>query len=273
MVANAGDHLFLVVNAARKAEDFALLRTTIGSQCSVEALEDRALLALQGPAAAAALQRLCPAAASLAFMSTMTTEIAGVPAFVSRSGYTGEDGFELSLPSSEAARIARRLLEQPEVAPAGLGARDSLRLEAGLCLYGHDLDEATTPVEACLAWAIGRARRSGGERAGGFPGADRILSELSGAPARRRVGLLPEGRAPVREGEALTDEAGAPVGRVTSGGFGPSLDAPIAMGYVHASHANAGRALHATVRGKVRLCRTVELPFVPHRYNQQGKRT
>ena len=274
MVVNAGDHLFLVVNASRKREDIALLRQGIGSLCSVEPLEDRALLALQGPAAAEVLQRLCRASASLSFMSAVMTDIAdGVPAFITRSGYTGEDGFELSLPASDAEAVARGLLGQPEVAPVGLGARDSLRLEAGLCLYGHDLDEATSPVEAGLAWTIGRARRSGGERAGGFPGAERILRELSAGTARKRVGLLPEGRAPVREGEALADEAGASVGRITSGGFGPSLDAPIAMAYVQSARARTGEALRATVRGKPRTCRIADMPFVPHRYFQQRKKT
>lgn len=266
MVANAGNHYFLVVNASRKHEDLAHLRSRIGSQVAVEPLEDRALLALQGPEAAAVLGRVCPDAAKLAFMSVTAAELLGAPVFISRSGYTGEDGFELSVPASEAERIARCLLDQPEVAPAGLGARDSLRLEAGLCLYGHELDVATTPVEAALEWTIGKARRPGGARAGGFPGADRILVELLAGPARKRVGLLPEGRAPVREGEELMDAKGTRAGRVTSGGFGPSVDGPIAMGYVDAAHSIAGEMLHAMVRGKPRACKVVDLPFVRHRY-------
>jgi aminomethyltransferase len=271
MIANAGEHLVLVVNASRKAEDLTLLQSGLGSRCSVEPLEERALLALQGPAAAQVLQRLCPALASMAFMSVTEAQVAGVPAFVSRSGYTGEDGFELSITAADAEALARHLLRQPEVALVGLGARDSLRLEAGLCLYGHDLDDSTTPVEAGLEWTIGQARRPEGGRAGGFPGATRIFDELARGPARRRVGLRPEGRAPVREGVDLMDEAGTPVGRTTSGGFGPSVDGPTAMAYVDDRHANAGQQLRVDVRGKRRICAVAALPFVPHRYFQRGR--
>lgn len=264
MFSHAGDHYFVVVNAARKAHDFALL----GKHCGAEVLADRALLALQGPLAAHVMQRIAPAAAALAFMQSASFSIAGAPCFVSRSGYTGEDGFEISLAASEADRIARLLLAQEGVSPAGLGARDSLRLEAGLCLYGHDIDETTTPVEAGLEWAIQKVRRPGGARPGGFPGADVILAQLERGAARRRVGVRPEGRAPLREGELLQDARGRTVGRLTSGGFGATLDAPIAMGYVEAAMAESGNELTAIVRGKPRICRIAALPFVPHRYHR-----
>jgi aminomethyltransferase len=268
MVTNARDHLFLVVNASRKAEDIAHLKRTIVTRCAVEPLADRGLLALQGPSSAEVMQRLCPEAVALSFMSAAQVAIAGVPCWVSRSGYTGEDGFEISMRAGEAESIARFLLAQPEVAPAGLGARDSLRLEAGLCLYGHDIDEGTSPVEAGLAWAVGRERRTRGARAGGFPGAETILRQLDAGTTRTRVGLLPDGRAPLRDGEALFDGAGNSAGRITSGGFGPSVDGPIAMAYVSASAAAVGNVLHATVRGKPRACRIARLPFVAHRYHK-----
>ena len=264
MFAHARDHLFIVVNAARKAHDIALLE----KHCGAKALTDRALLALQGPLAAQVMQRLAPEAALLGFMQTAAAKIGGVPCFISRSGYTGEDGFEISLPAVEADRIARRLLSQDGVMPAGLGARDSLRLEAGLCLYGHDIDESTTPVEAGLEWAIQQVRRRGGARAGGFPGAGAILEQLERGTARRRVGLVPEGRAPLREGELLQDAAGRAVGRLTSGGFGASVNAPIAMGYVESALAVPGVRLSAVVRGKPRACRVSALPFVAHRYHR-----
>ena len=262
MVANAGDHLFLVVNAARKEHDFALLQ----SRCTVEVLADRALLALQGPEAAGVMQKLAPEAAALAFMSVTRIAIEGIECLVARSGYTGEDGFELSVPASIAEQLARILLRQDAVKPAGLGARDSLRLEAGLCLYGHDLDETTTPVEAALGWAIQKSRRRGGAREGGFPGAGVILDQLERGTARKRVGILPEGRAPIREGVALEDSEGRTVGRLTSGGFGATLDSPIVMGYVQTDHAAPGTILRAVVRGKPRTCRVSTLPFIPHRY-------
>jgi aminomethyltransferase len=215
--------------------------------------------------------RVCPQAAALPFMGVTEAEMLDTAVFVSRSGYTGEDGFELSVPADQAERIARHFLAQAEVMPIGLGARDSLRLEAGLCLYGHDLDETTSPVEADLAWTIGRARRAGGPRAGGFPGAERILHELAQGAERRRVGLLPEGRAPVREGTQLLDDRGEAVGCVTSGGFGPSLDRPVAMGYVRPRPAS-GEALQAVVRGQSRPCRIAGLPFTPHRYYKAAQR-
>jgi aminomethyltransferase len=264
MLANAGDHYFAVVNAARKAHDFALLQNT----CGAEILADRALLALQGPLAARVMDLLAPGAAALAFMQTAVLRIGGRACFVARSGYTGEDGFEISLAAGEAERIARLLLAQEGVAPAGLGARDSLRLEAGLCLYGHDIDATTTPVEAGIEWAIQKVRRRGGAREGGFPGADVILGQLARGTARRRAGILPEGRAPLREGEMLLDAAGGAAGRVTSGGFGATLNAPVAMGYLQCALARPGQALHAQVRGRQRACRVAALPFVPHRYHR-----
>jgi aminomethyltransferase len=267
MVAQAGDHLWVVVNASRKGADFALLT----SHCKAEPLAARALLALQGPLAANVMERLAPQAATLEFMHAAAMAIAGAPCFISRSGYTGEDGFEISVSADDAERIARLLLAQEGVRPAGLGARDSLRLEAGLCLYGHDIDAETTPVEAGLDWAIPEVRRPGGARPGRFPGAAVIFEQMAHGAARRRVGIVPEGRAPLREGEILQDAEGRGVGRVTSGGFGASIDGPVAMGYVESRLAAPGTGLRALVRGKPRACRVSALPFVPHRYFR-GKR-
>jgi aminomethyltransferase len=264
MVTAAGDHLFLVVNASRKVEDVAHLRRRLAAGVAVTPLADRALLALQGPAAAAVLARLAPAAKDMAFMTGRALALDGLPCFVTRSGYTGEDGFEISVPAAAAERLARRLLSEPEVMPAGLGARDSLRLEAGLCLHGHDIDETTSVVEADLAWAIQKRRRA----EGGFPGAALLAAQLEGGAARKRVGIKPEGRAPAREGTEITDAAGAVIGRVTSGGFGPSVDGPVAMGYVAAAAAALGTALTLLVRGTPRPARVVPMPFVPHRYHR-----
>ena len=261
MVTNCGDYLYVVVNASRKAEDFALLQNL-----GLEILADRALLALQGPTAGDVIGRLAPRLASMPFMSSETAKLGNFDCQVSRSGYTGEDGFEISVGASDAEPLARTLLAQEGVAPAGLGARDSLRLEAGLCLYGHDIDEATTPVEAGLSWAIQKVRRQGGAREGGFPGAAVILEQLAHGARRSRVGILPEGRAPIREGETLHDSTGRAVGRLTSGGFGATLDAPLAMGYVETTSAATDTPLSATVRGKPRACKVSALPFVPHRY-------
>ncbi|MCC6000528.1 MAG: glycine cleavage system aminomethyltransferase GcvT [Pararhodobacter sp.] len=260
MIANRGDHLFLVVNAARKASDLAHLQANL---TGVEPVTDRALLALQGPGAEAALARLVPDVSALRFMDVAVLEWGDAALWISRSGYTGEDGFEISVPEAQALDLARTLLAQPEVAPAGLGARDSLRLEAGLCLYGHDIDAGTSPVEAGLAWAIRKCRRRGGSRAGGFTGAERILPELEHRPARRRVGLLPEGRAPMREGVALFDARGdgPPAGQITSGGFGPTLARPVAMGYLPAPLAQPGTTVRGDVRGKLLPARVVPLPF------------
>ena len=266
MVSNGGDHLFVVVNAACKQQDIAHLKSHIGSRCTVEELADRALLALQGPAAGAVMARLAPATAKMIFMNTAQLELVGAECFVSRSGYTGEDGFEISVPANKAEELARLLLAQPEVAPIGLGARDSLRLEAGLCLYGHDMDASTTPVEASLGWALSKARRTDGARPGGYPGAEIILRQLAEGVARKRVGLLVKDRMPVREGAELVDAEGRPVGKVTSGGFGPTVGGPIAMGYVETGLAKLGTALHAIVRGKPVPLEVVKTPFTPQRY-------
>jgi aminomethyltransferase len=268
MVSNLGDHLFLVVNGACKAADEAHLRAGLAGDCRLEALADRALLALQGPAAAAVLARLAPEAASQSFMTTAEVEIESVSCLVSRSGYTGEDGFEVSLPSDACEAVARRLLAEDEVAPVGLGARDSLRLEAGLCLYGADLDQDTTPVEAGLVWALSKARRAAGARPGGYPGDSVILAQLADGPTRRRVGLRPQGRAPVRGGAELVDDGGSRVGTVTSGGFAPSLGAPVAMGYVESALAAEGTDLNALVRGKPQAVKVAGLPFVAHNYHR-----
>ncbi len=261
MVTQRESDLFLVVNAGRKTEDLAHLKRELRG-LTVDHLADRALLALQGPKAVTALARLAPAAAGLGFMTAAAMKVAGVDAFVSRSGYTGEDGFEISLAARDAEMVARRLLAEPEVAPVGLGARDSLRLEAGLCLHGHDIDTTTTPVEAGLAWAIGQRRR----REGQFKGADIILKQLREGAGRRRVGIVPEGRVPAREGTVIQNAQGEAIGAVTSGGFGPTVDGPVAMGYVRAAEAGAGTAVQLLVRGKTLPGRVVKMPFVAHRY-------
>ena len=269
MVTNAGDHLFLIVNAACKEADEAHLRTHLAAICEIEVL-DRALVALQGPQAAAVLARFAPAVADMRFMDVQTHVLNGAACIVSRSGYTGEDGFEISIPASEATALVTALLDQPEVMPVGLGARDSLRLEAGLCLYGHDIDTATTPAEAGLGWAIQKLRRDGGARAGGFPGANIILPQLAKGAPRRRVGLLPEGRAPVREGAKLfaDDVSADPIGAVTSGGFGPSVSGPVAMGYVPVSHAADNTVVFAEVRGQRLPVRVSPMPFIAHSYKR-----
>ncbi|MFF7706003.1 glycine cleavage system aminomethyltransferase GcvT [Pseudomonas sp. NPDC007930] len=268
MVARLGaDELLLVVNAACKDADLAHLQAHLGAQCSLEPLfEARALLALQGPAAVTVLARLAPQVASMTFMQFAAVELLGQPCYVSRSGYTGEDGYEISVPAEAAEALARRLLAEPEVEMIGLGARDSLRLEAGLCLYGHDMSATTTPLEASLGWAISKARRSGGAREGGFPGAQAILAQQASGALVKRVGLLPQERTPVREGAEITNGAGQVVGRVCSGGFGPTLGAPLAMGYVDASLAAEGTELFATVRGKAVPLRVAKMPFVAPRY-------
>lgn len=270
MVANFGDHLFLVVNAACKDADEAHLRAHLSDDCVIDPLDGRALIALQGPKAETALAKLCAEAPSMKFMDAGPREVAGLPCFVSRSGYTGEDGFEISVPAGDAERLARTLLENPDVLPIGLGARDSLRLEAGLCLYGHDIDTTTTPVEAALEWSVQKSRRSGGTRAGGFPGAQKILAHFEQGASRRRVGLRTEGRAPVREGALLFADAtaGEPIGKVTSGGFGPSLNAPVAMGYVPRSQSALGTKLFAEVRGQRLAIEVAAMPFVKNTYKR-----
>ncbi len=259
MAMRFGGGLQLVVNAATKAGDVAHLRARLGPSVDIELHDDRALLALQGPAAAAVLSRLV--GSGVATMPFLSCARVG-DLFVTRSGYTGEDGFEISLAADRAAELAERLLAEPEVMPIGLGARDTLRLEAGLCLYGHDIDETTTPIAAGLAWTIGKRRRE----EGGFPGAARILDELANPPSRRRVGIRPDGRAPAREGSAIVDTNGNPIGEVTSGGFGPSLNAPIAMGYVDRVQAALDTPLAVLVRAVARTARVSPMPFVPTRY-------
>lgn len=264
MVTRCTDHLFLVVNAACKEADIAHLRAQLPDSVEVEPLPDQALLALQGPAARAVLARLAPGAGELFFMQAAELTVAGIPCWVSCSGYTGEDGFEISVAASAAEDLAQRLLGEPEVAAIGLGARDSLRLEAGLCLYGHDIDANTTPVEANLMWALSKIRRPGGARAGGYLGAERIEAQLRDGAARRRVLLRPDGRQPVREGAAIVDADGAAVGEVTSGGFGPSVNGPVAMGYVDGPAQQ--RPLFAEVRGKRLPLALQQGPFASHRY-------
>ncbi len=270
MVANFGGHLFLVVNAACKAEDEAHLRAHLEDTCAIELLGNRALIALQGPKAESALAKFCPDAPAMRFMDAGPRRVDGIECFVSRSGYTGEDGFELSVPEDYAEALANALLDDSDVLPIGLGARDSLRLEAGLCLYGHDIDTTTTPVEAALEWSIQKSRRYGGMRAGGFPGADKILSELANGARRRRVGLRPEGRAPVREGAPLFADAASStqIGAVTSGGFGPSFNAPVAMGYLPSSHAAPGSLVFAELRGQRAPLLIAPMPFVPNTYKR-----
>lgn len=268
MVANLGDDtLFLVVNAGCKHQDLAHLQQHIGSQCVIESLfEARALLALQGPKAVDVLARLAPEVVHMTFMQFATVRLLGVDCYVSRSGYTGEDGFEISVPAEHTEMLARSLLAEPEVAAIGLGARDSLRLEAGLCLYGHDMSAAKTPVEASLLWGISKPRRADGVRAGGFPGAARIFAQQQQGAASKRVGLLPQERVPVREGAEIVDADGNVLGIVSSGGFGPSLGAPVAMGYVHSSHIALDTELWALVRGKRVAMKVAKTPFVPQRY-------
>ena len=266
MVTRREHDLFLVVNAGCKDADIAHLQAQIGARCQVIPEPERALLALQGPKAVDALARLDAGVAALTFMTGGHFRLAGADCFVTRSGYTGEDGYEISVPAAQAVELARALLAQPEVAPAGLGARDTLRLEAGLCLYGHDIDTATTPVEAGLVWAIQKLRRPGGERAGGHPGAEVIGAQLTGGAARRRVGLVGLERLPVREGAPLLDAEGRRVGQVTSGTVGPSVGQPIAMGYVETALAAVGTALFAEVRGKRVPMQVAAMPFAPHRY-------
>jgi aminomethyltransferase len=270
MVANFGKHLFLVVNAACKAEDEAHLRAHLSETCVIEPLPDRALLALQGPKAESVLAKFCAGVPAMRFMDAGPHSVDGIDCFVSRSGYTGEDGFEISVPADRAEALAAALLDDSCVLPIGLGARDSLRLEAGLCLYGHDIDATTTPAEAALQWSIQKSRRGGGARAGGFPGADIILSQLENGAPRRRVGLRPEGRAPVREGAPLFADGSSSeqIGTITSGGFGPSLGAPVAMGYLPTPLAADGGTVFAELRGQRLPLRVSPMPFVSNTYKR-----
>jgi len=268
MFVNRGDHLFVIVNGACKAGDIAHMQARIGQRCQVLPLPDQALLALQGPQAVDALKRLLPGVEKLVFMTGGAFDWQGAPLYVTRSGYTGEDGFEISVPGEHAEALARALLAQPEVKPIGLGARNSLRLEAGLCLYGNDIDATTTPVEAALNWAMQKVRRTGGERAGGFPGAEFVLAQLAGdLPVRRkRVGLIAKERVPVREPAPLENLDGQAIGQVTSGLLAPSLDQPVAMAYVEPDYAALGTEVFALVRGKPVPMVVSAMPFVPNRY-------
>jgi aminomethyltransferase len=262
MVTNTGDHLFLVVNGANKAGDLDHMQAALPSTTILEHCTDDALMALQGPAAVSVMARLVPGVEKLVFMTAMAATIAGAECYVSRSGYTGEDGFEISVPNGSADALARALLAEVEVEAIGLGARDSLRLEAGLCLHGHDIDTTTTPIEAALNWSIPKRRRVDG----GFPGAAVIQAQLRDGPARKRIGILPEGRAPAREGTVIHSVDGAEIGAVTSGGFGPSLGGPLAMGYVATEHAATDNPLGLVVRGKTLPARVAKMPFVPAGY-------
>lgn len=257
--------LYLVVNAATKDGDFAYIAEQLKGVATLTPRLDRALLALQGPKAEAALARHAPAAAALGFMQIQRMNLAGCPAIVSRTGYTGEDGYEISLEAKDAEHVARALLAEPEVLPIGLGARDSLRLEAGLCLYGHDIDETVNPVEANLVWSIGKRRKIDKD----FPGADATMNQLFHGAAKKRVGIRPEGRAPAREGTEIADKTGRVIGRVTSGGFGPTLNAPVAMGYVEAAFSEDGTEIDLIVRGKPIPAHVAPMPFVPNSYKRK----
>jgi aminomethyltransferase len=256
--------LMLVVNASMKDADYAHIGRNLPEDVRLQPITDRALVALQGPAAAPVMARLAPPSVEMRFMSATSMPVAGIDCHVSRSGYTGEDGFEISVRADRAVELWRALLADSEVKPIGLGARDSLRLEAGLCLYGHDIDRTASPVEAGLTWSIQKRRRE----EGGFPGAERVKRELAEGPARLRVGLRPEGRAPAREGTAIATAEGREVGTVTSGGFGPTVNGPIAMGYVAREHAAPGTDLRLVVRGKPLPAKVVPMPFAPHRYKR-----
>ena len=256
----------LIVNAANKSADTTLLQSRIGHRCHVQPRPDLALLALQGPQAVIALARLNPAVANLSFMTGAAVVLNGIPCFATRSGYTGEDGFEISVPAEHAEALARALLAQPEVRPAGLGARDTLRLEAGLCLHGNDIDAQTTPVEAGLSWAIQKVRRAGGARAGGYPGAATLDAQMAAGPTRRRAGLAGVDRAPVRPGASIVDHAGNALGTVTSGTLAPTVNQPIAIAYLPTEHTAADHTVYAEVRGKRLPMRVTALPFVAHRY-------
>ncbi|MFN3172392.1 MAG: glycine cleavage system aminomethyltransferase GcvT [Hyphomicrobiales bacterium] len=269
MVANRGDHLFVVVNAACKAQDIALMKSSIGND-QVTELTDRALLALQGPSSESVLANLNADVRDMRFMDVATLTLNGVDCDIARAGYTGEDGFEISVPAAAATDLARSLLDHADVEPIGLGARDSLRLEAGLCLYGHDISTDTSPVEAGLNWAIQKVRRKGGAREGGFPGAHIILNQLIEGTPRKRVGLRPEGRAPMREGVELFDsqEGQTPIGQITSGGFGPTVGGPVAMGYIAKPFDQAGTEVFGELRGKRLPLTVTSLPFTPANFKR-----
>ncbi len=261
------DHLYIVVNAACKEQDIAHLKAHLGDSTTMELLDDRALIALQGPEAAKALARLAPEVNNMVFMDARQMTIAGADCFISRSGYTGEDGFEISIPVHQASALTQQLLEQPEVELIGLGARDSLRLESGLCLYGHDLNPETTPIEGSLIWAISKIRRTGGDRAGGFPGDNIILQQIETKDVgKKRVGLTGSSRAPVREGTELVNDRDEIIGQVTSGTYGPTVEAPIAMAYLPKEYAALDTSVFARVRGKKLPMTVSKMPFIQQRY-------
>ena len=262
MVTQHGDYLYLVINAACKEADIAHLRNNLSGECELEVIEDRALLALQGPKAVDVMARFSKATRHMSFMSASELHIADIPCFITRSGYTGEDGFEISVPLDATEDLARLLLGEEEVMPVGLGARDSLRLEAGLCLYGNDIDETTTPIEAGLIWTISKRRRA----EGGFPGDHVIQQQIADGAPRKRVGIQPEGRAPARAHTEITDSNGTVIGEVTSGGFGPTVGGPIAMGYVEKAHAKIGTDINLLIRGKSMPAKVCSTTFVPHNY-------
>ncbi|WP_435141218.1 glycine cleavage system aminomethyltransferase GcvT [Pseudopelagicola sp. nBUS_19] len=270
MFANRGDHLLVVVNAACKDGDITRMRAALEPNISVTPILDRALVALQGPAAEAALAKLNAQVSKMSFMDVTTVELSGAECWVSRSGYTGEDGYEISVPEENAEAVCRALLSMDEVKAIGLGARDSLRLEAGLCLYGNDIDAGTSPIESGLTWAVQKVRRQSGAREGGFPGVSRIFGDLAEGVARKRVGLLPKGRAPMRAGTLLfaNAEGGGPIGEVTSGGFGPSVNGPVAMGYVGSAEAFIGTEIFGEVRGKRLPVMVAKMPLVPANFKR-----
>ena len=270
MIANRGDHLFFVVNAACKDADIAHMQAHMSDTCDIEVITDRALIALQGPSSEAALGALCPDVMAMKFMDVAIVDIMGSECWVSRSGYSGEDGYEVSIPADKTTAIVQALLDMDAVEPVGLGARDSLRLEGGLCLYGNDIDTTTSPIEAGLIWAIQKARRTGGERAGGFPGSEIILGQIENGVDKKRVGLRPEGRAPMRAGTVIyaNETDSDPVGSVSSGGFGPSFEGPVAMGYISSSHAEVGTELFAELRGKRLPVSVAAMPFVPANFKR-----
>jgi aminomethyltransferase len=270
MIANRGDHLFFVVNAGCKEADIAHMRAHMSDTCDIEVITNRSLIALQGPSSETALGALCQDVVDMKFMDVATVNIMGAECWVSRSGYSGEDGYEISIPAENTVAIVKALLAMDSVEPVGLGARDSLRLEGGLCLYGNDIDQTTSPIEAGLIWAIQKIRRNGGERAGGFPGAEIILEQIENGVARKRVGLRPEGRAPMRAGTVIfaneTDDK--PIGTVSSGGFGPTFEGPVAMGYVAIEHSEIGTELFAELRGKRLPLTVAAMPFVPANFKR-----
>ena len=270
MIANRGDHLYIVVNASCKGNDFQHLKNNLGNEFQIDMVEDRSLIALQGPLAEEVLSKLNPTVKELRFMDSITANLLDTECWISRSGYTGEDGYEISIPNSAVEEVVQLLSQDINVEPIGLGARDSLRLEAGLCLYGHDIDINTSPIEGNLNWAIQKARRAGGDRAGGFPGAKRIHNELEVGPSKKRVGILPDGRAPMREGTLLygSDNRNNPIGKVTSGAFGPSIQKSISMGYVLKEYTDLETIIYGDVRGKLLAARVTSIPFKKSNYKK-----